>query len=186
MDESIGSGVTPMSYLRNLSSLHPFPGDADYYDEKQIEGIGTLQEFLAGFLSHYPFWIKGLYGIRAGFVRLLGMRQPRMSLPPRLTPDDISFVPGARATIFKVKGGEEGRHWVAGADDKHLCADVIVAAEPLANGLTRFHVGTVVHYHHWTGPVYMNVIRPFHHIVVQSMMQAGIRYAPIHRAGQQG
>lgn len=172
-----------MSYLRSLPDLQPFLAGADYYDEKPIEGSGTLPEFLAGFLSHYPLWIKGLYGIRAGFVRLLGMRQPRMSLPPRLTPEDISFVPGVRATIFKVKGGKAEQYWIAGADDSHLSADVVVAVEPLAKGGNRFHVGTIVHYHAWTGPVYMTVIRPFHHLVVQSMMQAGVRYAPTHRAG---
>lgn len=175
-----------MSYLHTISDLHPFLANADYYDEKQIEGTGTLREFLTGFLTHYPGWIKALYGIRAGFVRLLGMRQPRMSLPPRLTPADISFVPGVRATIFKVKGGKEGAYWMAGADDTHLSADVVVAVEPLADGRNRFHVGTLVHYHAWTGPVYMTVIRPFHHIVVQSMMEAGVRYAPTHRAGNYG
>ncbi|MCP4630164.1 MAG: DUF2867 domain-containing protein [bacterium] len=30
----------------------------------------------------------------------------------------------------------------------------------------RFYVITVVHYKHWTGPVYFNLIRPFHHLVV--------------------
>jgi hypothetical protein len=172
-----------MSYLHSIPDLAPFLAGADYYDEKAIVGTGTLREFLAGFLSHYPWWIKGLYGVRAGFVRLLGMRQPRMSLPLQLTPEDISFTVGERATIFKVKGGKEGHYWMAGADDTHLSADLVVAVEPLANGRNRFHVGTVVHYHAWTGPVYMNVIRPFHHIVVQSMMQAGIRYTPTHRAG---
>lgn len=165
-----------MSYLHTLPELAPFLAGADYYDEKQIEGTVTLREFLTGFLTHYPLWIKVLYGIRALFVRLLGMRQPRMSLPPRLTPADISFVPGERATIFKVKGGQEGRFWIAGADDTHLSADVLIAVEPLANGRNRFHVGTVVHYHARTGPIYMNVIRPFHHIVVQSMMNAGVRF----------
>ncbi len=175
-----------MSYLHTMPELAPFLADADYYDEKQIEGTVTLREFLSGFLSHYPVWIKALYGIRAGFVRLLGMRQPRMSVAPRLTPADISFVPGVQATIFKGKGGQEGRYWIAGADDTHLSADVVVAVEPLAEGRYRFHVGTVVHYHAWTGPVYMTVIRPFHHLVVQSMMEAGVRVVPARRAGSYG
>jgi len=45
----------------------------------------------------------------------------------------------------------------------------------LADGRKRFHIGTAVHYHNWAGPVYFNVIRPFHHIVVSQMMKAGIR-----------
>ena len=34
---------------------------------------------------------------------------------------------------------------------------------------------TVVHYKHWTGPVYFNVIRPFHHLVVRQMARAGTK-----------
>jgi hypothetical protein len=52
-----------------------------------------------------------------------------------------------------------------------------VVVEPLTMG-NRFLVVTIVHYRHWTGPVYFNVIRPFHHIVVWQMMKAGARYQP--------
>jgi hypothetical protein len=38
----------------------------------------------------------------------------------------------------------------------------------------RCHVLTIVHYHHWTGPLYFNAIRPFHHLVVGSMVNAGV------------
>jgi uncharacterized protein DUF2867 len=34
-------------------------------------------------------------------------------------------------------------------------------------------VVTNVHYHNWAGPVYLQVIRPFHHVVVTRMAQAG-------------
>ncbi|WP_422698682.1 DUF2867 domain-containing protein [Desulfosarcina cetonica] len=30
-------------------------------------------------------------------------------------------------------------------------------------------------YRNWTGPVYFNLIRPFHHLVVREMMKAGAR-----------
>lgn len=30
---------------------------------------------------------------------------------------------------------------------------------------------TTVYYKHWTGPVYFNLIRPFHHLVVSRMAQ---------------
>jgi hypothetical protein len=46
-------------------------------------------------------------------------------------------------------------------------------AEPVANGLIRYYIVTIVHYLHWTGPVYFNLIRPFHHLVVARMARAG-------------
>jgi len=36
-------------------------------------------------------------------------------------------------------------------------------------------VVTVVRYHAWNGPVYFNMIRPFHHLVVGRMAAAGVR-----------
>jgi len=43
----------------------------------------------------------------------------------------------------------------------------------VANGLIRYYIVTIVHYLHWTGPVYFNLIRPFHHLVVARMARAG-------------
>lgn len=164
------------SFIRELAVAQPFLRDADHYDEKAIEGEQSLREFLAGFLSYYPAWIKGLYGIRAGFVRLLGMKQ---EMPeggtPKLKPSDIHFEGGKPGTIFVVDAGHEDSHWIASASDKHLTAHIMVAVEPLGGARKRFHVGTVVHYHNWAGPVYFNVIRPFHHVVVSQMMKAGVR-----------
>ncbi|MCP5103876.1 MAG: DUF2867 domain-containing protein, partial [bacterium] len=37
------------------------------------------------------------------------------------------------------------------------------------------HVVTIVHYKHWTGPVYFNLIRPFHHLVIRRMMKAALK-----------
>ncbi|WP_218919788.1 DUF2867 domain-containing protein [Streptosporangium roseum] len=59
---------------------------------------------------------------------------------------------------------------MAGATESHLTACLAVVAEP-----GRFHVVTVVKYHRWTGPVYFNAIRPFHHLVVLGMARAGVR-----------
>ena len=57
----------------------------------------------------------------------------------------------------------------------HLKAYFGIAAEPLADTKNRFYVVTTVYYRHWTGPVYFNLIRPFHHLVVSQMAQAGLK-----------
>jgi hypothetical protein len=59
-------------------------------------------------------------------------------------------------------------------EDKHLSAYFGVVNEKLDREHSRFHVFTTVRYLHWTGPVYFNLIRPFHHLVVSRMMKSAI------------
>lgn len=164
--------------LHRLPELAPLLREADHVDVKRVAGRATLREFLAGMLAYAPGWLKGLYVIRAGFVRLLGMRQPRMAVAARYAPSEVPVQPGQKAAFFTVRAAEEDRLWLAEVRDRHLDAWLGVVAEPLdERGVTRFHVVTIVKYNDWSGPVYFNVIRPFHHLVVGSMARAGIRQA---------
>ncbi len=168
--------------IPSLEPIQAYLKSCDHYDHKTIEGEVSLREFLAGMLSYYPSWIKTLYAIRWVFVRLLGMKQEGIPEALGLQPDDILFEPGGDATIFTVECAQEGQFWMAGASEQHLSAYLVVAVEPLSNSASRFHVGTIVHYNNWAGPIYFNVIRPFHHVVVRAMMQAGAAY----RSSQEG
>ena len=64
---------------------------------------------------------------------------------------------------------------MAAAVDSPLSAAFGVMVAPLANGRRHFSVLTIVSYRGWTGPVYFNVIRPFHDLVVGGMVRAGTR-----------
>jgi len=152
--------------------LRPFAGGADHVDVKTVESEASLRTFLAGLLSYQPAWVTALYGVRAVFVRLLGMRQHGMPQARRVRPEDISMVPGSAASFFTVRHAEEEHVWVVSATDTHLEATLAVVVEPTGGPRRRFHVVTLVHYRKWTGPVYFNVIRPFHHLVVGGMARS--------------
>lgn len=77
--------------------------------------------------------------------------------------------------FFTVEMASE-RVWVAGIVDTHLNADLGIVREAGENGRSRIHVITIVHYNKWTGVVYFNVIRPFHHLVVAQMAKSGVNY----------
>ena len=154
--------------------VRPYAVGADYVDSKLATGSVSLREFLAGFLSHYPWWIVGLYGVRAVFVRVLGMRQRGAPAALHLEPDDVPFAPGAWATIFRVEAAEEDRYWIGVATDRHLAARIAIVREPVGDGV-RFLFVRVVQHRNWAGPVYLACIRPFHHMVVGSMIRAGLR-----------
>ncbi|XXF76233.1 DUF2867 domain-containing protein [Myxococcaceae bacterium GXIMD 01537] len=49
------------------------------------------------------------------------------------------------------------------------------AGLPVKGQRRRFHVATIVRYRRWAGPVYFNVIRPFHHLVVRGMLRHAAR-----------
>ena len=151
--------------------LTPLFENSDHIDIKTEASQNSMRQFIAGALSYHPIWLKFLYGIRYYFVRLLGMKQEGMPEPFQLKVHDVSMIPGEWVTFFQVFQAKEDSYWVAEASDKHLTAYLAIVADD-SKPKRQFHLATVVKYKHWTGPVYFNVIRPFHHIVVRSMMRA--------------
>ena len=126
-------------------------------------------------LSYQPEWVTFLYRVRWLFVRLLGMKQTGVPKQQRLQADDVSLNEGDQGGFFTIKTARDEQHWVAGATESHLTAYLGLVVEPLSTNRKRFHVITIVHYHNWTGPVYFNIIRPFHHLVVNQMVNAGVK-----------
>jgi hypothetical protein len=118
-----------------------------------------------------------LYRIREIIVGILGLvRHEKPETLPSIEPEDLSFEKGVNASFFIVRDGKEDIYWVSETPkDKHLSAFFGVVTEKSGSELTRYHVFTCVKYLHWTGPVYFTLIRPFHHIVVRSMMRAGTK-----------
>lgn len=161
-------------YIHSLPELRSILTNADHIDIKTCRSTLPMQTFIAGALSYQPTWITALYAIRWGFVRLLGMKQAGLPRPHQFQPQEISLHAGDSAAFFKVKAAQAERYWFAGITESHLTAHLGIVVEPLVGEEKLFHTVTVVHYHRWTGPVYFNIIRPFHHVVVGRMVKAGM------------
>ena len=166
-----------MNTISQIPQIAQLLKGSSYIDVKSIEGQTSLRRFIASMLSYYPGWIVFLYRIRAILVKLLGLvKHPAPEALPKLAPQDVSFVVGEAVTFFTVWLAEEKHYWVGETpEDKHLSAYFAVVVEPMEGNRKRFHVATIVYYKHWTGPVYFNLIRPFHHLVVGRMMRAGVQ-----------
>ena len=169
-----------MSFLNQIPEMAPLFERSDVVDIKTAEGHTTLRQFIAAMLSYYPWWIVLLYRIRTILVKILGLVEHEApEVLPNLQAEDVSFVVGDAVTFFTVRLAKEETYWVGETpDDKHLSAYFGVVVEPVADNRRRFHVVTIVHYKHWTGPVYFNLIRPFHHLVIRRMMRAGLACHP--------
>ena len=172
-----------MDYIRQFKEWKHYFDGADFTDIKIVESKNDLRKFIAAMLSYYPWWIVMLYRIRALVVGVLGLvKHEAPEELPDLQPEQIPFTPGEHATFFIVRKAKENVYWLAETpEDRHLRAYCGVVAEPLANDLKRYYIVTIVHYLHWTGPVYFNLIRPFHHLVVSRMARAGAKSAYLAR-----
>ncbi len=167
-----------LAYVRHVPELVPLLENADHIDVKTVTGSVTMRTFLAGMLSNRPEWVTWLYYVRRVFVRFLGMHQKGIPANFSLQPEDVPMQVGENVSFFKLLLVEEERYWIAKVEDKHLEALLGLVIEPLPGKLQRrFHVLTIVHYRNWAGPVYFQVIQPFHHLVVGSMAKAGIHHA---------
>ena len=164
-----------IDYIHNIKALRPYFIGSDFVDIKIIQGRTDLRQFVAAMLSYYPWWVVFLYHLRSLLVYFLGLvRHEAPEVLPNLNPEDVSFTAGEKVTFFNVCSAQEDTYWFSKTpDDKHLSAYFGVIVEPLANGSKCFYIVTIVRYKHWTGPVYFNLIRPFHHLVVSRMARAG-------------
>lgn len=168
-------------HILRFNQLNSYVEKADVTDIKVFEGSTTLRQFIASMLSYYPWWIVQLYRLRKLLVGILGLvKHQAPNALPDLQPEDVSFTPGETVTFFIVRCAEEEQFWMSETpEDKHLKAYFGVVKEPASNAVSRFHVITTVYYKHWTGPVYFNLIRPFHHLVVSQMARHGLRHPPV-------
>ena len=165
-----------MNCLAEIPEIARLVEGSDYVDRKCVEGNTSLRQFIASMLSYYPWWVVLLYRIRVVLVKILGLVEHEApEVLPDLQAEEVSFVAGDTVTFFTVYLAKVEQFWIGETpEDKHLKAYFGVVVEPLAQNLRRFHVTTIVHYKHWTGPLYFNLIRPFHHLVVRQMMRAGL------------
>jgi len=164
-----------MEHIQSIPEIRALLQDADYADVYSTISNKSLRAMAASCLSFMPGWVRALYRLRAGFVRLLGMRQDKIPFDAPVREEDVSLTPGDRVAFFTVAMARDDAYWVGEATDKHLSGYIGIVAQPLPDGRKRFHLLTVVKYRHWTGPVYFNVIRPFHCCIVKAMLRDAVK-----------
>jgi Protein of unknown function (DUF2867)/Pyridoxamine 5'-phosphate oxidase len=151
---------------------------ADHVDEKVAQGGASLREFLAA-LVRFPWWVRALFQVRGVLARLLRLRTGGGALDARRIPGELPLFPGGRLSGFTTLAFEEGRFWFAEVDqDRHLQAWIAVTVTEGADATQRrFCVRTVVKYKDWTGPIYFNLIRPVHHLLVWILARSAAKGA---------
>ena len=162
-----------MSGLEALLELAPEAraclDGADHADVKTAEGAVDLRGFLAGMMGYAPWYLKALLNIRSVVVKMIGLPPEGPLVIPKLDRRQVPFAPGESVGFFVVRQAEEDRFWIGEYEHEHLRARLVVACQATEPGRRRFYAGTIVHYKSWRGPVYFNLIRVFHHLIVADM-----------------
>ncbi len=147
------------------SGLLPWLVGADHLDVKTVSSRREFAQVLAGVLNFRPAWLRALYALRGILARLLGLAHHPPAPLPAKGPAALPWRPGEVAGGFRVLTAEPDSLWVGEAADRHLSARLALWAAPPLDGRRRYHLATIVHYRDWRGPLYFNLIRPFHHLV---------------------
>ncbi|WP_300156927.1 DUF2867 domain-containing protein [Solidesulfovibrio sp.] len=164
-----------LAALQRIAAVAGVVADADHVDVHRVRGQAGLRQFVAAMFGDRPTWLRALYRLRGLLARLLGLRHGAAAGPESMKPEDVPMTPGGKLGFFTVLAAEPDAYWAAGATDRHLRAVLAVLAVPEPDGRVVYDVVTVVVYKHWTGPVYFNLIRPFHHLVVWRMAKRAAR-----------
>jgi hypothetical protein len=165
-------GGQGLIFIRSQPLLRPFLDGADHLDVKSSPTSLELEPLLGQLLAWRPGWLRLLFALRGLLARLLSLKH---KLPSHTPSTRDLMQPGGVPGLGEIALVKPPDLWVATLEDRHLQAHIILALEPLPAGGSLVHLGTVVRYRHWTGPLYFNLIRPFHHLVVWAGLRAAVR-----------
>jgi len=126
----------------------------------------NLEEITKMIFDQNPKWLQALFKIR-GFIGVyLGLKKHA----PSDYQDD--FKVGGHVKFFKIYSIDP-QEIILGANDNHLNFRVSV----YNSGATKNNIqlSTLVKYHNRTGKIYMQLIAPFHRMVIRYMLRRAIQ-----------
>lgn len=119
----------------------------------------TAREAAERMLGHSPWWVEALMKLRDTIVSPLGLK----------TSESARHADVAKVGFFPLLS-ETPQRVVAGFNDSHLDFRVVVDVAAAGTG-QEVTATTIVLTHNWTGRTYLAVIKPFHRMVVRSMLK---------------
>ena len=121
-----------------------------------------------------PSWVEKLFGFRNWIVGFFGLKTGEGQFHDREAAiRAFGGEPGEQLGFFKVFDHSD-KEIILGEDDKHLDFRVSLYAQPENSG-TRFIISTTVTFHNLWGKLYFLPVRPFHKLIVPTMMKRMIR-----------
>lgn len=124
--------------------------------------LNNIEEITTLVFKTTPKWVQYLLMLRNKLVAFIGLKSS--------IPDDYNetFVEGGYVSFFKIYHINTDEI-ILGLDDSHLNFRAII--NKIASDSYNIKVTTLVEYNNLKGKIYMAVVKPFHRLVLMSMVK---------------
>lgn len=131
----------------------------------------TIEQIGKYFFMSGPKWIDALFNMRNKLAKNIGLKIPAGTKPTNDAINNFKFQIGDQYGLFKVFDKNE-HEIILGEDDKHLNFRVSLFLETIDNTTfqKKLSITTAVMIHNKFGQFYLSAIKPFHKIIVTSML----------------
>ncbi len=135
---------------------------------KKIDIIKTGRLFFMA----APGWVNRLFALRNRMVQLIGLKVPGTVKNRRALIESFTGKPGEQIGLFRVVD-KSANELLLGEDDKHLDFRVSLLLEDMNASVTDRYltISTAVRFHNGLGRLYFIPVKPFHRLIVRSMLK---------------
>ncbi len=141
-----------------------------FQDKFQNIGITEVGKL---FFSSAPNWIDKLFAFRNKLVGFLGLKTSEKLTDRQKILENLKFEKGDQIGLFKVFNKTEDEI-ILGEDDKHLNFRVSLYLDKQNEDKTdkNLIITTTVKFNNWFGRLYFLPVKPFHKLIVPTMLKA--------------
>jgi len=128
------------------------------------------------FFTSAPSWTAALFKLRNKVVSAFGLKIPEQTQNRQEQLNDFECEPGERLGLFQVFGKTENEV-ILGEDDKHLNfrISLLKGDSPNEAGVKDLTISTTVKFNNGFGKLYFLPVKPFHQIIVPTMLKGIIK-----------
>jgi hypothetical protein len=135
----------------------------------------TPDNLFISFWTDFPVWVRLLFWLRDILVKPLGLKGSDRT--------DHSTFKKNFTRMVKTSGSYKMINILAKSDnetviqltDKHLTAELSCCAENITDEYMKIKIITLVHYHNVSGKIYFNIIKPFHIIILKTVLKRSVK-----------
>jgi hypothetical protein len=154
--------------IPNRSIISNGFGKTDYCDSYRItKQTNETVDAITTQIFRMPWWVIGLMKIRNSIVKILGLRNGKNET----VKEAAYYSAGSKAGYFTVTE-RNANEIVMGENDRHLYfrASVLIDREQ-----SFIYLTTIVRFHNVWGRIYFLPVKPFHRLVIKSLLKRQVR-----------
>jgi len=163
------SALPPISILakHHYNYADSFEGDLTAHPQNL-----SVTEVGKAFFSSGPKWIEKLFALRNSLVKRLGLKTPANATNKQAQLAQFNGEVGERLGLFEVFYRDE-KEMVLGEDDKHLNfrVSLLLSDSEKTSSQKCLTITTTVQFHNKWGKLYFLPVKPFHRLIVPTMLK---------------